>query len=45
MIISCVHKGEKTKLTIKYLGKKKEVAACDACVNIITESNCCEVIS
>jgi len=45
MIIPCVHKGEKTKLTIKYLGEEKVVKACPACKDIIKSTSLCEVLS
>ena len=45
MIIPCVHTGKKTKLSITYLGKKREVFACAECEKVIRSASICEVLS
>lgn len=44
-MISCIHKGEKQSMKIRYLGKQaKDIDACTECVAVITSSDLCEVI-
>jgi len=43
-MIPCIHKGEKTDLTILYKGKSKDLSACCECITVIHSSEICEIV-
>lgn len=43
-MIPCIHEGEKRIMKILFLGKQKDIEACNECEILINASSLCEVV-
>lgn len=44
-MIECIHESKgKTSISVEYDGVKKDLLACDACMEVIGASNLCKIL-
>lgn len=44
-MIECIHEAKgKTSILVEYDGKKKDLVACDECIEVIEASNLCKIL-